>query len=206
MRWSPARRLFQGNHLRQSNPLGHPVVHSGALLAELYANAMAWSSEFRQVITTLALNSGCRLEVPAGREFDGIKDPERAIQKICRVYGGQCDRVLDLLRATIVADDAEQMLAALKLLQAEHFNEKITITMCRVKNKFAQAKVNGGFRSIHVNLMLKRPDWTEPGFICELQIQHRRMWEVEHQPSKEDQSTGASPHSRYVEFRNDRAE
>ena len=199
------------NDPRQPNTRGLPVCYSGVYLADLYARAMTWSSEFRQIVTKLAVLSGCRLEVPSGREFDGIKDSARAVEKVCRVYGGRCDRVLDVLRATVVADNTGQMLAVLKLLhgdEGECFDKRMSVW--RVKNKMDGSKsVQGGFRNVHLNLMLKRPEAApQDGFLCELQIHHREMWDAE-------QGAGAirivdgeetTPHGRYIRFRNNRAE
>jgi hypothetical protein len=182
--------------------------YSGAYLAYLYVQAAAWSSEFRQIVTKLAVVSGCRLEVPSGREFDGIKHPGRTVEKVCRVYGGHCDRVLDLLRATVVADDVSQMLKAFELLTSG-FDERVTVR--RVKNKFHHAvrRVKGGFRNVHLNLMLRRPGSIIPGFICELQIQHREMWEAEgglRSSITVVDGRETTPHDRYIIFRNFRAE
>jgi hypothetical protein len=91
-------------------------LYDGACMANRFAQARAWSSEFRQIVTNLSVKSGCRLEVPSGRDFDGIKDPKRTVEKVCRTYAGRCDQVLDLLRATIVADDLTQMYKAVRLL------------------------------------------------------------------------------------------
>jgi len=121
--------------------------------------------------------------------------------------------LFDLLRATIVADDVTQIHTALKLLHwhapLKPFDERIS--MCRVKNKFApKAKVSGGFRSIHVNLLLRRPNWkpTEPGFVCELQIQLRDIWDQEKSSIRPASSGGhdTTSHDRYIKFRNYRAE
>ena len=69
--------------------------------------------------------------------------------------------------------------------------------MRRIKNRFDQ-NYKGGFRNIHVNIALKRPGGpANSEFLCELQIQHREMWNAE-------QETLA--HDRYIQFRNGRAE
>jgi hypothetical protein len=122
--------------------------------------------------------------VPSGRDFEGIKDPKRTVEKVCRTYAGRCDQVLDLLRATVVADDLEQMRTVVRLLTdtAEKFDERVTVH--RIKNKFdPAAKARGGFRNIHFNLTLKHPTCCGSaccgtggtGFVCELQIQHRKV-------------------------------
>ena len=72
--------------------------------------------------------------------------------------------------------------------------------MWRVKNKYDEAaKVSGGFRNIHFNLLLKQPgsEGARHGFLCELQVQHRDMWDMEQE---------GNAHDRYIQFRNDRAE
>jgi len=154
------------------------TLYSGAYLAHLFAEAREWSSEFRQITTKLAVESGCRLEVPSGREFDGIKHPKRTVEKVCRVYAGRCERVLDLLRATIVADDVGQIYNVVQQL-LRGFDARIAVK--RIKNKFDKgAKTKGGFRNIHINILLKRPGSDDnTGFLCELQVQHREMWKAE---------------------------
>jgi hypothetical protein len=193
------------NNPKQSNPADLAVLYGGGYLARLYASALTWSSEFRQVVTKLAVLSGCRLEIPSGREFDGIKMPDRTIEKVCRVYGGRCDRVLDLLRATVVADDVSQMLIVLKALR-NCFDKRVSIR--RIKNKFdPKCKVKGGFRNVHINLVLKHPDIPEdPGFMCELQIQHREIWQAEQSRIVVVGGVETTPHDRYIQFRNFRAE
>jgi hypothetical protein len=122
--------------------------------------------------------------VPSGRDFEGIKDPKRTVEKVCRTYAGRCDQVLDLLRATVVADDLKQMGEVVRLLTdtAKKFDERVTVH--RIKNKFdAAAQASGGFRNIHFNLTLKHPTCcgstccgtAGTGFVCELQIQHRKV-------------------------------
>ena len=65
-------------------------------------------------------------------------------------------------------------------------------------------KVKGGFRNIHVNLTLKRPGApAETGFVCELQIQHREIFDAETRTSGDG---GETPHDRYIAYRNYRAE
>jgi hypothetical protein len=195
---------------RQGNPLGlSTILFSGDYLSHLFMLAQAWSSEFRQVTTKLAVMSGCRLEVPSGRHFDGIKDPKRAIEKVCRVYGGHCDRVLDLLRATIVADSVSQMETSLELL-ISGFDKRVSVR--RIKNKFhARSSVKGGFRNIHINLVLTRQGAPpESGFLCELQIQHREIFEAEQGNDREVLTPQGvrwlTPHQRYILYRNYRAE
>jgi hypothetical protein len=146
--------------------------------------------------------------VPSGRQFDGIKAPARTIEKVCRVYGGRCDRVLDLLRATIVADDVGQMELALKLLTTG-FDKRVCVR--RIKNKFATRKVKGGFRNVHVNLLLSREGAPrEAGFLCELQIQHRDIWDAEQGNDRQVLTPRGmqwvTPHERYILYRNYRAE
>jgi hypothetical protein len=272
-------------------------------MASRFAQARAWSSEFRQIVTNLAVKSGCRLEVPSGRDFEGIKDPKRTVEKVCRTYAGRSDQVLDLLRATVVADDLEQMYAVVRLLTETKYNSGVIkkvngdgtydvmfdsgrrdsavprstihtaggshgssggsaddgdgvllvgdratekfderVTVYRIKNKFDDAaEVKGGFRNIHVNLMLKHPTGStfcgstccgeeRMGFVCELQIQHRKvsssfrlctcrvwqkllidclfcMWAAQMWEAERSSGVGnLDAHSRYIEFRNGRAE
>ena len=183
----------------QNNPLRiKRTMYSGKYLSHLFALAQAWSGEFRQIMTKLAVLSGCRLEIPSGREFDGIKDPARAIEKVCRVYGGRCDRVLDLLRATVVADDLAQMLKTLDLLTDKSLKFDNRVSVKRIKNKF-DMKVKGGFRNIHINLTLMQPGAAPvTGFVCELQIQHREIFEAETHTGERGSET---PHDRYIAFR-----
>jgi hypothetical protein len=259
--------------------------------------------------------------VPSGRDFEGIKDPKRTVEKVCRTYAGRCDQVLDLLRATVVADDLKQMYEVVRLLtdtgeynpgriqkangdgtydvlfdsgrcdsavprsrirevggsddttvggssrgdgdevevgdkveaRDKKFDDRVTVH--RIKNKFDDAaEVRGGFRNIHFNLTLKHPTCCGSstccgtggtGFVCELQIQHRKvssvaqctcrvllwqkpadsradvraglrlsyaggcvvlcvpqMWEAE----RVSGADGRDAHSRYIQFRNGRAE
>jgi hypothetical protein len=175
-------------------------VKSGMFLSSLFAQATRCSSEFRHLMTKLAVQSGCRLEIPSGRKFEGIKGSGRTLEKVCRVYAGRCDLVLDLLRATIVGSDMSQLIRALELL-CEPFDSRFEV--CRIKNRFDdRARVLGGFRNTHVNLVLTLPSEAR-AFVCEVQLQHRRLWDAE-QSSRE--SDGTMPHERYIAYRNRRAE
>ena len=101
-------------------------------------------------------------EIPSGCQFDGAKNYTRAAQKACRVNCGQCDRLLDLLRATVVASSMDQMCRTLELLtgtpggHSEAFDPRVTVR--RIQNRFDQNyRAAGGFRNIHVNIALNRP-------------------------------------------------
>ena len=169
----------------------------------------------------MALLSGCRLEVPAGRTFEGVKKPERAIQKACRAYGGRCNLLLDLLRATLVADDAASMLKAMQLLD-EPFDDRLSIR--RVKNRFQNGNEGaGGFRNLHVNIVLSpsKHSWCssentvdtswDPAFVCELQIQHKQLWDAEQAADREEidengNTIVCTAHDRYIAYRDGRAD
>ena len=69
--------------------------------------------------------------------------------------------------------------------------------------------VQGGFRNIHLNLMLRQPGAArQDGFLCELQIHHREMWEAEQGVDAIRVVDGeeTTPHGRYIRYRNYRAE
>ena len=168
-------------------------------------------------MTQLAILSGTRLEVPSGRKFDGIKGLSRTVEKVCRGYGGSCDRVLDLLRATLVADNLAQVVLVMELLGGvasgsshswgqSSFDPRVTVH--RVKNKFDMStKVKGGFRNLHINLMLNVPNAdARNGFLCELQVQLREIWEAEQSNIVVVDGKETTPHDRYIMFRNFRAE
>ena len=98
----------------------------------------------------------------------------------------------------MVAENLQQMLMTLKLLTDKSLNFDNRICVKRIKNKF-DMKVKGGFRNIHVNLTLLQPGAApETGFVCELQIQHREIFDAE---THINGAVGESPHDRYIAYR-----
>jgi hypothetical protein len=61
-------------------------------------------------------SDGMLLGDDEGWSFQGLKDVERAVEKVARVYGGEVSRLCDICRETIVFDDLQQILHCMENL------------------------------------------------------------------------------------------
>lgn len=97
--------------------------------------------------------------------FAGVKSAERAKEKIAHKLDGQTERITDLARATIVAEDIEGLMSAYEVLSRE-------TTIVNVKNRFKTPK-ESGYRDL--NLLVKLP---KTQLIAEVQLHLKAIADV----------------------------
>jgi ppGpp synthetase/RelA/SpoT-type nucleotidyltranferase len=104
--------------------------------------------------------------------FAGVKSAERAKEKIAYELNGQPERITDLARATIVADDIESLMAAYEVLNRE-------TTVVKVKNRFKKPGASG-YRDL--NLLVKLP---KTNLVAEVQLHLKAIADVKSGPEHE---------------------
>jgi len=150
-----------------------------------------------------------------------VKRPERALQKLVRVYGRDVAMLTDLVRCTVLAEDLRQVEALMATLEARSVvglagaantsdgEEMFRITA--IKNRFDESyddTMSGGYRDLSLNVEVgwvmkeglvsfeKVRDWGRlvcQRHICEIQVRLR---------SQHHQIVSKGLHIRYVELRN----
>ncbi|WP_391089904.1 phosphoribosylglycinamide formyltransferase [Vibrio sp. NH-UV-68] len=101
--------------------------------------------------------------------FAGIKASQRAKDKIAHELNGQVERITDLARATIVADDIESLMSVYEVLNRE-------TTVVKAKNRFKKPATSG-YRDL--NLLVKLP---KTGLIAEIQLHLKAIADVKSGP------------------------
>ena len=101
--------------------------------------------------------------------FAGVKSSERAKEKIAHKLDGQTERITDLARATIVADDIDSLMSAYEVLSRE-------TTIVQVKNRFKSPKASG-YRDL--NLLVQLP---KTKLIAEVQVHLKAIADVKNGP------------------------
>lgn len=97
--------------------------------------------------------------------FAGIKSADRAREKIAHKLDGQPERITDLARATIVANDIESLMTVYEVLSRE-------TTIVNVKNRFKSPKASG-YRDL--NLLVQLP---KTKLVAEVQIHLKAIADV----------------------------
>jgi len=126
-----------------------------------------------------------------------LKRPERAIEKVLRSYGGDASRLCDICRQSIVFDSIASLQKCVEVIAAD-----TEVTIVRVKNRLDPAydsSLSLGYRDVAFNLRICTKEAFDLGVethVCELQLIMETF-----AANKSDQG-----HTRYVEFRNARAE
>ncbi|MGF1763078.1 phosphoribosylglycinamide formyltransferase [Aliivibrio kagoshimensis] len=101
--------------------------------------------------------------------FSGIKSEQRAKIKIATELNGQVNKITDLARATIVANNVNDLMVAYENLNRES-------TIVKVKNRF-KTPGESGYRDL--NLLVKLP---KTGLIAEVQLHLADIAEVKSGP------------------------
>ncbi|KJY83355.1 phosphoribosylglycinamide formyltransferase [Vibrio galatheae] len=97
--------------------------------------------------------------------FAGVKSADRAKEKITYELGGQAERITDLARATIVADDIEGLMSAYEVLNRE-------TTIVKVKNRFKKPAASG-YRDLNILVQLPKTK-----LIAEVQLHLKAIADV----------------------------
>lgn len=80
--------------------------------------------------------------------FAGAKSHQRALEKVALELDGQAERITDLARATIVANDVASLVTAYETLNRE-------VTIVKVKNRFKNP-AESGYRDLNVLVQLPK--------------------------------------------------
>jgi len=121
------------------------------------------------------------------RKGGGVKDPERALQKTFRSYGGDSRKLCDLARTTIVFDSFDNMADCLATIQSEvEMYAKISKKeQNRFNPRYNEETGNvDGYRDMQLRIGID-------GHVCEIQMHIKRMHKL-----KNDEA-----HSKYKKFR-----
>eukprot|EP00929_Paragymnodinium_shiwhaense_P020846 TRINITY_DN13766_c0_g1_i1.p1 TRINITY_DN13766_c0_g1~~TRINITY_DN13766_c0_g1_i1.p1 ORF type:complete len:229 (+),score=20.12 TRINITY_DN13766_c0_g1_i1:34-687(+) len=156
----------------------------------LYAQAFAVNHHFQAKCAEWG--AGLGLYIPGI-----VKQPRRAIQKIWRTYNGQPQRLVDIVRASIVCDTTLELLTVLRRIE-----DDTDAGIVRIKNRFDpsyDSDVTAGYRCLALNIIIvnqRTRNNSAEKHICELQLGLHKMHEL-----KTD-----GGHSRFVAFRDSSAE
>ncbi|OIQ26249.1 RelA/SpoT domain-containing protein [uncultured Vibrio sp.] len=104
--------------------------------------------------------------------FAGIKSSQRAQEKIKHELNGKVERITDIARATIVADDVESLMEVYEALDRE-------TDIVKVKNRFKNPAASG-YRDL--NLLVKLP---KTNIIAEVQLHLKAIADVKNGPEHE---------------------
>ncbi|MEF1254779.1 MULTISPECIES: RelA/SpoT domain-containing protein [unclassified Vibrio] len=129
----------------------------------LYSKAHQAQAELETLVKSTALLTSTE------SYFAGVKSAQRAKEKIAYELDGQPQRITDLARATIVADDIESLMAAYEVLNRE-------TTVVKVKNRFKKPAASG-YRDL--NLLVKLP---KTNLIAEVQLHLKAIADVKNGP------------------------
>lgn len=129
----------------------------------LYSKAHQAQAELETIVKSTALLTSTEAY------FAGIKSSQRAKQKIALELDGKTDRITDLARATIVADDIESLMSAYEVLDRE-------TTIVKVKNRFKTPQASG-YRDLNILVKLPKTD-----IIAEVQVHLKAIADVKSGP------------------------
>lgn len=101
--------------------------------------------------------------------FAGVKSQHRAEEKIAHELDGHVERITDLARATIVADDVASLVSVYEALERE-------TTIVKVKNRFKKPTASG-YRDL--NLLVRLP---KTNLIAEVQLHLKAIADVKNGP------------------------
>lgn len=124
-----------------------------------------------------------------------LKNVDRTVEKLSRVYKSEVWMLLDVVRSCIVVDTIEEMNHVVKLIVEDQ-----EIRVLRVQNRMSMgydARNSCGYRDILVNCCIHTPFTCQIGLcnhVCELQIILKSFMILKTQDG----------HKRYVMFRNKR--
>ena len=122
-----------------------------------------------------------------------LKNPERAIEKLVRTYGGKVGMLQDLVRQSIVFQKAGELLRCLE----EIINDK-DVKVIGAKNRFRpdyDPLQSAGYRDVHLNLLLTTK-------LAERLGVDAHVFEIQLQLIAYSSCKISGGHRRYVAFRN----
>lgn len=129
----------------------------------LYSKAHQAQAELETLCSSTALLTS------TDAHFAGVKSSQRAKEKIALELDGQVERITDLARATLVANDIESLMSAYEVLNRE-------TTVVKVKNRFKKP-AESGYRDL--NLLVQLP---KTGLIAEVQLHLQAIAKVKSGP------------------------
>ena len=154
--------------MRQQSLAGRVVENYTELFEAATVALLAYDLSLRALLRSLVLPDRYLIVAP-------LKSERRAREKANSDYhtrepGPGFSWLFDIVRASILCESTQQILAVLKALCA---NDNLQV--CRLKNRFKKS-TPGGCRDINLNLRIKIPsrDGRSTVFhMCELQIRHK---------------------------------
>ncbi|HFQ5282982.1 TPA: phosphoribosylglycinamide formyltransferase [Vibrio vulnificus] len=129
----------------------------------LYSKAHQAQFELETIVKSTALLTDTQ------PYFAGVKSQQRAKQKIALELNNQPERITDLARATIVADDVASLVSAYEALERE-------TRIVKVKNRF-KSPGESGYRDL--NLLVQLP---KTNLVAEVQLHLKAIAEVKSGP------------------------
>eukprot|EP00929_Paragymnodinium_shiwhaense_P021583 TRINITY_DN14043_c0_g1_i1.p1 TRINITY_DN14043_c0_g1~~TRINITY_DN14043_c0_g1_i1.p1 ORF type:complete len:672 (-),score=58.91 TRINITY_DN14043_c0_g1_i1:264-2279(-) len=156
----------------------------------LYAQAHALHPILQRKAAEWA--AGLGQHVPAA-----VKQPQRAVQKVWRIYRGNPQPLVDLVRCSIICESPDDILLVLNRIRSDD-----AAKIMRIKNRFNplyDSAASGGYRNLSLNIIIVNSQTHEAcaeRHICEVQVGLRVLQEL-----KTD-----GGHRRFVSFRDMRAE
>jgi len=129
----------------------------------LYSKAHQAQAELEMICKSAAMLTS------TNASFSGIKSAQRASEKIIHELNGQTERITDLARATIVANDIESLMSVYEVLNRE-------TSLVKVKNRFKKPAASG-YRDL--NLLLQLP---KTNLVAEVQLHLKAIADVKNGP------------------------
>lgn len=151
----------------------HPPRQTSSDLDTLYSQAHDAQAELSKLLTQIAHSHNLTPLLPE------VKSYQRASYKVNTKLSGDASQLTDLARATLVADNIQDLVTAYEALNEQS-------QMVQVKNRFAAPK-ESGYRDI--NMLVKLP---KSGMIAEVQLHLHEIAKIksgaEHQVYEEIQA------------------
>jgi hypothetical protein len=129
----------------------------------LYHHAAAAFSAFQAYVRSVGDSVGAKVVLP-----DGLKQPFRVIEKTTLIESanerGNAERIMDVVRGTLVCDSVSQMLQTFQLICEDAAGSEFVVV--RVKDRFSNP-TDAGWGDIMVNGFLR----SDPNrHRCEIQV------------------------------------
>ncbi|WP_341662199.1 RelA/SpoT domain-containing protein [Vibrio sp.] len=129
----------------------------------LYSKAHQAQAELEMICKSAAMLTSTQAY------FSGVKSSERASEKITYELNGQVERITDLARATLVADDIEGLMSLYEVLHRE-------TTIVKTKNRFKKPTASG-YRDLNILVQLPKTN-----LIAEVQLHLKAIADVKNGP------------------------
>lgn len=117
----------------------------------LYSNVHNAQAELGQLMQNIAAQSGSQIIIPPVKSF------QRASEKVATKFKGDASQITDLARASIVADNIQELMLSYQILAEQ-------TQVVKQKNRFAEPKASG-YRDL--NILVRLPN---TGMIAEVQL------------------------------------